>query len=154
MTANRRLFGTGGLAAAALLFAATAAGAGSLEVSVSGLRSTEGVVRIALHRNAPAGAFPGEASVVGGKTLPANPDGVRVVFSGLTPGDYAVAAFHDADNDGKLGQNIMRIPTEGFGFSNGALGSMGPPGFDDASVTVGPGGGRASVVVPIAYAGS
>ena len=65
-----------------------------------------------------------------------------------------MAAFHDADGDGELDQNILRIPTEGYGFSNGARGFMGPPSFDDAALTIGSGEERISVVVPIAYPGS
>ena len=53
---------------------------------------------------------------------PADTSGVRIIFAGLPPGDYAVAAFHDADGNGELGTNILGIPTEGYGFSNGAPG--------------------------------
>ena len=43
------------------------------------------------------------------------------------------------------------MPTEGYGFSNGAVGFMGPPSFEDAAVTVGEGEDAPSVSVPIAY---
>ena len=65
-----------------------------------------------------------------------------------------MATFHDADGDGKLGQNIVGMPTEGFGFSNGATGFMGPPSFDKAAVTLGTKDARVSAVVPISYPGS
>ena len=60
--------------------------------------------------------FPDEDGAVAKISRSADPNGVRVVFTGLSPGDYAVAAFHDADGDGELDQNILRIPTEGYGF--------------------------------------
>ena len=63
----------------------------------------------------------------------------------------AVAAFHDADGDGELAQNFVGMPTEGYGFSNGARGFMGPPSFEAAAVSVGEGEGEHSVSVPIAY---
>ncbi len=40
--------------------------------------------------------------------------------------------MHDANGNGKLDSNMMGIPKEGFGFSNDATGSFGPPGFDEA----------------------
>ena len=67
------------------------------------------------------------AGVVAATYRPASKGEMRVVFAGLPPGEYAVAAFHDADGDGKLAQNIVGMPTEGFGFSNGATGFMDRP---------------------------
>ena len=153
MTTTVNTFATIVLAGAALLLA-TNANSADLEVSIEGLRSAEGQARVALHRRVPNGSFPDEDSAVAKISQAADPNGVRVVFTGLSPGDYAVAAFHDADGDGELGRNILRIPTEGYGFSNGARGFMGPPSFDDAALTIGSGEERISVVVPIAYPGS
>ena len=154
MTTTVNTLATIVLAGAALSLAATANSA-DLEVSIEGLRSAEGQARVALHQRVPRSAsFPDEDGAVAKISRSADPNGVRVVFTGLSPGDYAVAAFHDADGDGELDQNILRIPTEGYGFSNGARGFMGPPSFDDAALTIGSGKERISVVVPIAYPGS
>jgi len=54
------------------------------------------------------------------------------VFGGVKPGAYAVAAFHDENNNGKLDTGFLGIPTEPLGASNDAKGSMGPPSFKDA----------------------
>jgi uncharacterized protein (DUF2141 family) len=35
--------------------------------------------------------------------------------------------------NGKLDTNFLGIPKEGYGFSNGAKGLLGPPSFSDAS---------------------
>ena len=61
--------------------------------------------------------------------------------------------FHDADGDGELGTNILGIPNEGYGFSNGARGLIGPPSFDAAAITMGADDGVLSIVVKIAYPG-
>ena len=82
---------------------------------------------------------------------PAASGTVRVIFADVAPGAYAVAAFHDADGDGALNQNFVGMPTEGYGFSNGAVGFMGPPSFADAAVIVDEGEAAPSVSVPIAY---
>ena len=144
-----------GVALAATLACAGAlaaeAAAADLEVHIDGLRSANGDVRVALHRQAPDGNFPGDSGVVGAIMRPAAPGTLRVVFADVAPGAYAVAAFHDADGDGELAQNFLGMPTEGYGFSNGALGFMGPPSFEAAAVTVGAGDAVLSATVPIAY---
>ena len=152
MTVTKNTFAIAGLAAA-LALTGTAAAAADLEVVVSGLNSAEGDARIAVHKRVSGTEFPG-GGVVAATMRPAVVGKIRVVFAGLAPGEYAVAAFHDADGDGELGQNIVGVPTEGFGFSNGATGFMGPPSFDKAAVTVGSKNARVSVVVAISYPGS
>lgn len=64
-----------------------------------------------------------------------------VVFdlSGVAPGTYAIRAVHDVDADGDIDVNKLGIPTEPFGFSNDAMGKMGPPTFEQAKFTVKPG---------------
>jgi len=151
MALTTRGFQGASLVVAALLIA-TAAVAADLDVSVEGLRSAEGNVRVALHRRADAAEFP-DGDGVAGMFRRANPDGVRIVFVDLPPGDYAVAVFHDADGDGELGTNILGIPNEGYGFSNGARGLIGPPSFEAAAITMGADDGLLSIVVKIAYPG-
>jgi len=136
--------------ACAATFAFEAAAA-DLEVRIEGLRSADGDVRVALHRQVEDGKFPGDAGVVGAIMRPAASGTVRVIFADVAPGAYAVAAFHDADGDGELAQNFLGMPVEGYGFSNGAVGFMGPPSFEDAAVTVAEGEAAPSVSVPIAY---
>lgn len=72
--------------------------------------------------------------------------GSVVVFdvSGLAPGDYAIRAVHDLDADGDIDVNTLGIPTEPFGFSNDAMGKMGPPGFEQAKFTLKPGSNSVS----------
>ena len=133
---------------ATLAFEAAAA---DLEVRIDGLRSAEGQVRVALHGQVQEGAFPSDDSVVAASFRRAAEGAVRVVFADVAPGAYAVAAFHDADGDGALNQNIVGMPIEGHGFTNGARGFMGPPSFEDAAVTVGESEAVVSVTVAIEY---
>ena len=133
---------------ASLAFGAAAA---DLEVRIEGLRSADGDVRVALHRQVTGAEAIDEAVVVGAIMRPAASGTVRVIFADVTPGAYVVAAFHDADGDGELAQNFVGMPTEGYGFSNGAVGFMGPPSFEDAAVAVSEGEDAPSVSVPIAY---
>ena len=99
-----------------------------IEVSVSGLRSAQGMVRVSV---CPKELFlkicPWSASA------PAHAGEVTVVVNNVPPGHYAVQAFHDADNDDKLGQNWIGIPREGIGFSNDAMGRFTRPRFSIAA---------------------
>ena len=53
-----------------------------------------------------------------------------LVVTDLKPGKYAFKYFHDENNDEKINTNFMGIPKEGYGFSNNAKGTFGPPSFD------------------------
>ena len=54
-------------------------------------------------------------------------------FEGISEGRYALAVIHDENMNGKLDTNIFGIPTEGYGFSNGAKALLHAPSFSAAS---------------------
>lgn len=62
--------------------------------------------------------------------------GTAIPLGDLAPGRYAFFAMHDANGNGDLDRNFLGIPTEDYGFSNGARGVVGPPSFDAAAITV------------------
>ena len=51
----------------------------------------------------------------------------KVLFLNLSAGSYGISIIYDEDADGELDVNMLGIPTEGFGFSNNARASFGPP---------------------------
>lgn len=57
----------------------------------------------------------------------------RCNFLDIPPGTYALAVIHDENLDGKLGTNLLGVPTEGYGFSSGAKALMSAPSFEAAS---------------------
>jgi uncharacterized protein (DUF2141 family) len=125
-----------------------AAGGSTLVVEVEGLKDDRGKVHASLY--ASEDGFPTkpekalrqvDVSITGGRA--------RVVFEGIPPGGYAVAAYHDENGDGKLDTGFLGIPTEGLASSNDAKGFMGPPSFEKARVVVGPGENR--ITVRISY---
>ena len=59
-----------------------------------------------------------------------------IVLDGIPKGVYAIACYHDENNNGKLDTNFFGIPTEGTGASNNAKGSLGPPKFQNAKFNV------------------
>ena len=118
------------------LLSASTASATDLTVRIENLENSEGSVRVALHRRADGVEFPDDAGAVAGTFGQAVAGSMRFLFTDVPPGEYAVAAFHDRNADGKLGTTVLGIPTEPYGFSNNARGFMGPASFTSAAITV------------------
>ncbi|HEY3592412.1 MAG TPA: DUF2141 domain-containing protein [Polyangiaceae bacterium] len=59
-------------------------------------------------------------------------DAALCVFTRVRAGVFAISAFHDANNNGKLDTNFLGMPLEDYCASRNAHGVLGPPSFDDA----------------------
>jgi uncharacterized protein (DUF2141 family) len=116
-------------------YAVSSAAAADLTVNVQGVRSSDGTVRIALYDGDQG--FPKKGKPVAVQAQNAASGNLVFVFPGLQPGSYAVTLFHDENGNEELDSNLFGIPTEGYGFSNDARGSMGPPSFTDAAIVIG-----------------
>ena len=60
---------------------------------------------------------------------------LTVVLKDLPEGPLALSLHHDANANGQMDTNAIGIPTEPYGFSNNAVGSFGPPRFEQAVFT-------------------
>jgi uncharacterized protein (DUF2141 family) len=109
-----------------------AAQAARVTVTVDGIRSTDGVIMVGLF-DSPS-TFPQQ--FLKGQSTEADIPSVTVVFENVTPGRYALSAFHDRNSNGKLDTGAFGIPKEPFGFSRDARAVMGPPTFDDTAFDV------------------
>ena len=128
------------------LLAPHGAGAASMTVTVEGLRSDDGYVRIAIYDSPER--FPDRKAVFRLASIPSQDHKAQAVFTGLAPGRYAVAVHHDEDKDEEFDMFLF-LPVEGYGFGNDAPVVLGPPSFDDAAADVGVDG--AELVVHIRY---
>jgi uncharacterized protein (DUF2141 family) len=124
-------------AAGAALFAGAVASVSAqapdkckLSVKVTGIRNTEGNVRVAL-RKGPEAVVQSVTAEIDAKTMTAT-----AVFEGLPQGSYGVAVIHDENKNGKLDFNEMGMPLEGYGHSNNPGKRMGPPNFDETKFTL------------------
>ena len=106
--------------------------ADTLVVTVRDIRSNEGDIRIALYNSADNFLVDGRTAAT--QSLSAQEGAVTFVFANLRPGIYVAVAFHDENRSGDFDTNFIRLPREGYGFSNGARALLGPPVFEDASV--------------------
>jgi uncharacterized protein (DUF2141 family) len=107
------------------------AGAADLTIIVKEVRSGAGSVYVAVY-DSDASFMKVERAATTLK-VDAGRGEARFVIRNLPAGRYAVSAYHDENGNGKLDKNWLGVPTEGYGFSNDARGTRGPPRFDRAS---------------------
>jgi uncharacterized protein (DUF2141 family) len=110
------------------------AAAEDLTIQVRHVTSDAGPVMVAVYDK--PGDFPAPHKWLAGQAIEAHGDSAVAVFHGLAAGRYAVAAYQDLNRNGKLDKNFLGLPTEPYGFSKDARGSLGPPSFDAAAVDV------------------
>ena len=116
--------------------------AADLSVQVTNLRSSAGTVHFGLYNT--AADFP-TSRIWQERVVPAGTP--SAVFSGLTPGNYALAVFHDENENGEFDRGFLGIPLEGYGFSNNARVFLGPPRFDEARIVLDEAGASISIAV-------
>ena len=105
-------------------------------VTVTNLRNEDGVVRACMTRD--EDRFPRcQDSTQGYRAVVPAGEATTLRFHNVTPGTYAIALLHDENEDGRANRVLGMMPREGFGFSNDAPVSMGPPEFEDAAIEVG-----------------
>ena len=107
---------------------------GEVSATVTGLRSSKGQVLACL--TSQPKAFPKCEKDPRARALivPAG-EQVELNFGSVPSGNYAIALIHDENANGKLDTRLM-MPSEGFGFSQNAPVSFGPPSFSTASFEV------------------
>jgi uncharacterized protein (DUF2141 family) len=115
----------------------TSCQAADLTVTVTGAAQQKGQIAVGLFNAATA--FPDTPTV--GQRAPAGTQ-VELVFKNLTPGRYALSAYHDENDNQKLDRGMFGIPKERYGFSRDARGAGGPPEFRDAVFEVKEGDNR------------
>ena len=120
------------------LLMAAQARAADIEITVANIRNARGVVRVAVCSEARFLKETCEHMT----QAPARPGEVTLRIENVPPGIWSAQAFHDEDMDGKIGTNLLGIPTEGLGFSNDVRFRFGPPRFADAAFQLAAPGGR------------
>ena len=107
------------------------ADAATLTVNLDGIKPGGGPLTVLLFDRAEG--FLKEARASQRHVLPAGKK--TLALDGLTPGQYAVMAYHDEDGNGELNRLFGMIPQEGWGLSNNPK-VTGKPAFKDAVVTL------------------
>ena len=118
---------------AALLLASISAAlaqTATLTITLAGVRSASGTLRVSIYRE--QDAFRKEAQAFRLQAVPASAGEVVLGFEALPPGRYAVMAYHDENANDKLDLRLGMIPIEGYGLSNNPR-VFGPPAFADSA---------------------
>ena len=68
-----------------------------------------------------------------------------LVVHGIAPGTYAVSAYQDVDESGKLKTGFFGAPTEPVGFSRDPKLGMHKPRFAESAIVVTPAGGAITI---------
>ncbi|MGZ9114881.1 MAG: DUF2141 domain-containing protein [Brevundimonas sp.] len=128
--------------AVALLLAASPAAASDLTLSLS-TQAPGGRIAIAVYRD--AGSMRRGEGAVRTALIPRTGRITTTTLSGLAPGRYAVAVFHDTDGNGRLSTWPIGLPKEAYGFSRNARGRFGPPAFEAAAFDLPAAGARQEI---------
>ncbi|MGN7513752.1 MAG: DUF2141 domain-containing protein [Allomuricauda sp.] len=103
-----------------------------ITITIDNITSNEGKVLAGLHTEDTFMKGQGlqnlQSSIKGGK--------VTLTFTNVSPGNYAIMAMHDANENNRMDYQANGIPLENYGMSGNDM-AMGPPTFNSAKFTVG-----------------
>ncbi len=60
----------------------------------------------------------------------------KIVIENLPKGFYSFSYYHDVNSNGELDKNMVGIPKEPYGFSNGQKGNFGQPNFQESKIEI------------------
>ena len=106
-----------------------------IHVHVHGIRNAQGTIKAVLY-----GPDPETFLVKGKKTdkerEPAEEGSMTLCVAAHKKGQYAVAVYHDENDNHKFDHNWIGLPTEGYGFSKDPTLYLAPPRFDEVAFEV------------------
>tara|TARA_R110000868_G_scaffold82956_5_gene234009 strand:- start:6902 stop:7312 length:411 start_codon:yes stop_codon:yes gene_type:complete len=106
----------------------------TLTVHVGNVKTSSGNISIAVYDNEQG--FLEFDHVLKSNTGKAKKGITTVELSDLPQGLYALAVFHDENENGHLDTNFLGIPKEAVGFSNAKMKTFGPPSYKECSFLV------------------
>ncbi|WP_158611651.1 DUF2141 domain-containing protein [Teichococcus wenyumeiae] len=115
-----------------------------IEVVVTGARKVAGNMTITLYGSRPEG-FLARNGKLARQRVPMRGTQAEACFAVSAPGVYAVAVYHDENNDHDFNRTLLGMPAEGYGFSNDAPTVIGLPSFESVRFQVGPEGARVPI---------
>ncbi|MCS7468918.1 DUF2141 domain-containing protein [Stieleria sp. ICT_E10.1] len=99
-----------------------------IRVATSQLDST-GPIRIAVYDSAENFGNPDRA-IIKDSLVPIDGFVVWEIQLSILPEQFAIAAYHDLDDNGELNRALFNAPVEPYGFSNNARSLVGPPTYE------------------------
>jgi uncharacterized protein (DUF2141 family) len=110
----------------------------SITVKVSEIRSQKGNIMVCLWNQGKGFPICSGTASFKHTAVPATTSAITTTFQNVPPGEYAISAFHDENQNSKIDRGFMGRPKEGIAFSNGGFskGEQGRPSFDKSKFTV------------------
>lgn len=102
-----------------------------VSILVIGAANSSGTVRIAVYDSIVSFNEPAKAIIKASVSI-IDAQATWSIEKSQLPEKFAIATFHDENDDGQLNRNRLGIPTERYGFSRNARGVTGPPSYDQA----------------------
>ena len=103
----------------------------TLTVTIDNVKNDTGKVMMSLHSSETFmkgnGIMDTETEIKDGK--------VTITFKNVKPGEYAIMALHDENENKRMDFQENGMPLESYGISNNVM-SFGPPQYDDAKFKV------------------
>jgi uncharacterized protein (DUF2141 family) len=115
--------------------------AARLLVTVTEARSAAGNITITLYGSRRE-AFLARGGRLARQRVPIVRNWAEACFAVLAPGSYAVAVYHDENDDHDFNRTMIGLPAEGYGFSNDAPTPIGLPSFESVRFEIRPGDNR------------
>jgi|WetSurMetagenome_2_1015567.scaffolds.fasta_scaffold89567_3 uncharacterized protein (DUF2141 family) len=104
--------------------------AADLQVTIQNIQQNQGFIRVAIF-NKPT-EFP-NGDWQHAVKIPAQHGSVVANFKNFPEGEYAMACYHDLNENNKLDFNLVGVPTEPVGFSNNVKATFSAPSFASAA---------------------
>ncbi|MCQ9376961.1 DUF2141 domain-containing protein [Methyloversatilis sp. XJ19-49] len=108
--------------------------AAEIVVRVSGVTAANGEIGCALFERDTG--FPMDNTSARVRWQAAAAEGVTCRFADVVPGRYAVSVVHDLNGNRRVDTNLIGLPTEAWGVSNGVRPTLRAPRFDEAAFVV------------------
>jgi uncharacterized protein (DUF2141 family) len=113
-------------------------------VDVGSLRSTDGNLTVTIYGDR-ASDFLAPGRKLARKRVPITGETTSVCINVPEPGTYAIAAYHDEDDDHDFDRTMIGLPAEGYALSNDAAAIAGLPSFEAVRFDVPSDGKRLSI---------
>ena len=105
--------------------------ASNITMVVHGIDVNQGRIYVGLYNNAKE--FP-DGRQKAGQFVDSEKETIRIIFTDLPDGKYAIVLFQDKNSNQKIDKNFLGIPNERYGLSGNQ--GFGFPDFEDAAFIV------------------
>lgn len=103
-----------------------------LTITVTNIQNAKGKISFGLFRK--QDSFPIKGKQYKGVLIETTKSKTKYTFQNLEKDGYAVAVYHDENNNGILDKNLVGAPTEAYGFSRNARAMFSAPSFEEAKI--------------------